>query len=401
MSLIKPFNGHPIELRLSRDLVRSLKRGHPWVFADNLRQLPPAQPGAHALLLDNKKGQPVARGIYHPQSPLAFRVCSLQPEQPLNHTWAEAQLNRALALRRFLFAGPNTTGYRLFNGEGDGLPGLICDVYGHTAVIQLDGPAPAGFWDAAEIARWVARRLSLEQVYLKAQARSKTDGQALVGEAPTEAASFLENGVQFEADVVRGQKTGFFLDQRHNRQVIREVAANRRTLNVFGYTGGFSVYAGLGGASHVTTVDLSAPALDAATRHWLINRLPPANHHTEKADAFAFLERAAHQRQAWDLVIVDPPTFAATQEAVPKAITAYQTLIAAAAAVTQTDGLLAAASCSSHVDLPAFLAACEEGIAKARRRATVLAIHGQPADHPAPLVFAEFRYLKFVLMRVE
>jgi 23S rRNA (cytosine1962-C5)-methyltransferase len=172
-------------------------------------------------------------------------------------------------------------------------------------------------------------------------------------------------------------------------------------LNVFGYTGGFSVYAGLGGAHQVTTVDISRPALQIAVANWQLNHLSEPAHETVQADVFEFLEKAAGHKKRWDMVIADPPSFAASQEAVKQAVPAYQKLIAAAAAVTKPDGILAAASCSSHIDLSTFLSACETGISKARRRATVLSIHGQPADHPTPLPFSEFRYLKFILMRVE
>jgi 23S rRNA (cytosine1962-C5)-methyltransferase len=202
-------------------------------------------------------------------------------------------------------------------------------------------------------------------------------------------------------DIIQGQKTGFFLDQRENRQLIRQVAAGRQTLNLFGYTGGFSVYAGLGGATHVTTVDLAGPALEAAQQNWQLNQLSPAAHETVKADGFEFLAQAAQQKRRWDLVIVDPPSFAHSRGDVEKAVGAYQSLIGAAAAITRPEGLLAAASCSSHIDLARFLAACEEGISQTRRRATILSITGQPADHPTPLPLPEFRYLKFVLMRVE
>ncbi|MFN8457744.1 MAG: class I SAM-dependent rRNA methyltransferase [Anaerolineae bacterium] len=400
MTLLQPRSGSPLRLRLGRDLTRSIKRGHPWVYAEALRERPPAPPGAQAILLDNKKGQELARGFYDPRSPLAFRVCSTTPGEVLNERWAEKRLSRALALRQTLF-DERTTGFRLFNGEGDGLPGLIGDIYGDTAVLQLDGPGSAGFWHSSGIAAWLAEKLSLKCVVERSRGESKGAGRALWGELPSAPVTFVENGVQFRADVVRGQKTGFFFDQRDNRQKVGEVAANRRVLNVFGYTGGFSVYAGLGGASRVTTVDIAAPALAAAQANWELNGLPPAQHETVAADAFEFLAETAASQRVWDLVVVDPPSFAASQAAVAKAIAAYQKLIGAAAAVTAGEGLLAAASCSSHVSLEAFLKASEEGMSLARRRATVLTIGGQPADHPTPLALPEFRYLKFVLMRVE
>ncbi|MCB9077934.1 MAG: class I SAM-dependent rRNA methyltransferase [Anaerolineaceae bacterium] len=400
MPLINTTKTAPIKLRLARDLVRTIKRGHPWVFADALRQTPAALPGSPAILFDNKKDRPIARGFYDVHSPLAFRVCTTDPAEPLDNAWASRQFARAAALRRMWF-DEQTTAYRLFNGEGDSLPGLICDIYADTAVLQLDGDGPAAFWNASGIADWVAGALELKAVCLKPQSRQGDSGRALIGLLPIRPVTFLENGVRFQANLLEGQKTGFFLDQRDNRRLIGQVAAGRRVLNVFGYTGGFSVYAGLGGAGHVTTVDLAAPALQMAGQNWAINGLPPDNHLTVAADAFEFLAQAARQKKIWDLVIVDPPSFAPTKESVKKAIAAYQNLFASAATVTASDGLLAVASCSSHIDLPTFLTICEEGIAQARRRATLLSVGGQPADHPTPLPFSEFRYLKFGLMRVE
>lgn len=400
MSLVRSHSGPLVKLRLARPLNRVLKRGHPWVFADALRERPPARPGAAAVLL-NKKGRELAHGIYDPHSPLAFRVCSVEAGELPDNAWAGRRFRRALALRQTLF-GPTTTGFRLFNGEGDGLPGLICDVYGDTAVIQLDGPGPEGFWNAAGVADWLAQALPLRAVCVRPQARqAKAAARSLVGPLPVEPVPFVENGLHFTADVVRGQKTGFFLDQRENRQRAGRFAEGCRVLNLFGYTGGFSVYAGAGGAAHVTTVDLSGPALEQAGLHWQLNGLPPERHRLQKADAFRFLEQARRRKERWEVVIADPPSFAPSQEAVQKARAAYQSLIAASAAVTAAGGILAAASCSSHISPEMFLNLCQEGVSQARRQATLLGIFGQPADHPTPLVFSEFRYLKFVLLRVE
>ncbi|MCB0155868.1 MAG: class I SAM-dependent rRNA methyltransferase [Anaerolineae bacterium] len=400
MPLLRSTTKPPLKLRLARDLVRALKRGHPWVYAEALRQTPAAPPGCRAILLDNKKGREVGQGFYDPGSPLALRMCSVEPDEAVDEAWAERRLSQALALRRAMF-GAETTGFRLFNGEGDGLPGLICDVYGDTAVLQLDGAGPSGFWHVAGLAEWLAAQLSLNCVYHKQQSRSSDTGQVLLGQLPAEPVPFVENGLHFTADVVQGQKTGFFLDQRENRQRMRGWLAGRRLLNVFGYTGGFSVYGGAGGATEVTTVDLARPALTLAEHHWQLNGLEPTRHRTVKADAFAFLEAAAKKEQWWDVVIIDPPSFASAKESVPQALSAYQKLVAAGAAITGMGGVLAAASCSSHIDQAAFLQGCEEGISKARRRATLLGVYGQPADHPTPLAFPEFRYLKFVLLRVD
>lgn len=399
MTFVQPSPGKLLTLKLTRELTRSIKRGHPWVFADALRHGPDAAPGTQARLLD-RRDREIARGYYDSSSNLAFRVCSLNKGENLDDRWAEAQLEKAIRWRQNLFDA-QTTGYRLINGEGDQLPGLVCDIYGEAAVLKLDGPAATAFWQAAGIGRWLADRLNLRQVYERVRSRESAQGQAIVGAMSTEPVSFLENGVAFTADLVHGQKTGFFLDQRENRQRIRQVAAGKRVLNLFGYTGGFSVYAGLGGASQVTTVDVAQPALEAAQAHWHLNQLPEGNHQIVGQDAFAFLQEAQQQKQQWDLVILDPPSFAPAKKAVPKATKAYEALITAGATVTAPHGLLAAASCSSHISLPMFLETCETAISQARRRATVLDVAGQPPDHPAPLVLPEFRYLKFVLMRLD
>lgn len=399
MTLIEN-SSSPVVLRLNRDLVRTIKRGHPWVYADALRELPSAPAGRPAVLLDNRKGQIVARGFYDPGCPVALRICETDPEAKLDDRWAERKLRDAMSLRSSFSNNGLTSGFRLFNGEGDGVPGLVVDVYGDTAVLKLDGDGPSGFWKAIEIASWLAEDRQFACVYERQKERG-ADGRCLVGPMPDRPVSFLEHGLPFTADVVRGQKTGFFLDQRDNRQLIRSLSKDARVLNVFSYTGGFSVAAGAGGATHVTSVDIAPAAIEMARQHWLLNGLPLTAYEGVVADAFEFLAQSAQERQRWDIVILDPPSFAPNRESVQKAMTAYENIIQAGARVTARQGLLAAASCSSHIDLPMFLECCQEGISKARRRGIVVSITGQPIDHPSPLELPEFRYLKFVLLRLD
>lgn len=403
----------PVVLRLNRDLVRMIKRGHPWVYADALRELPAAPAGQQALLLDNRKGQPVARGFYDPGCPVALRICETDPDVKLDDRWAERRFRAAKALRKSFAAGESTatatssstgvgltSGFRLWNGEGDGVPGLVADVYHDTGVIKLDGEGPIGFWRVDEVADWIVRELGLVRVYERQKERGVM-GRALIGSVPNQPVTFHEHGLPFTADVVHGQKTGFFLDQRDNRQLIRAWSRDATVLNVFSYTGGFSVAAGAGGASHVTSVDIAPAAIEAANQHWRLNQLPETQHTGIAADAFEFLADAASQRRRWEIVILDPPSFAPNRDSVPKALAAYQNVIEAGARVTAPQGLLAVASCSSHIDLPMFLECCEEGVSRARRRGTVVTIAGQPTDHPTPLALPEFRYLKFVLLRLD
>jgi len=399
MSLLRVSKQTPIQLQLRRDLVRSVKRGHSWIYADALRSLPQTQRGVSAILLDNRGGREVGRGYYDPQGRIALRVCTTQRGEALTDFWVAKRMRRALSLREALFDG-DTTAYRLFNGEGDGLPGLVCDRYADTAVISLDGEAARNFWDAPGIARWLVDTLGLRLVYERLRGLHTSSGRALYGPELDTPVHFLEYGIRFTADLVHGQKTGFFLDQRENRLRVQKYISGRQVVNIFGYTGGFSVYAGIGGAAHVTTVDTAQPALDTAATHWTMNDLPSERHTVVCADAFDFLSAAKKEKKFWDAVILDPPSFAPSKEALPKALNAYKNLIAAGASVTISDGILAVGSCSSHVTLEDFMVACESGISEARKQATTLGIYSQPADHPVPLAMPEFRYLKFIIMRV-
>ena len=399
MPILRAPDRKPIKLQLRLDLVRAIKRGHSWVYADALRASPPAPPGSQAILLDNRGGREIGRGYYDPKGAIALRVCTTQRGEILTDAWAAERMQRALTLRQNLFDA-NTTGFRLFNGEGDGLPGLICDIYADAAVLKLDGEAARRFWHTDGIAEWLAENLGLRMVYERLRSGDQR-GRALFGPEPDSPQHFLEHGIPFTADLVHGQKTGFFLDQRENRRRLQKYVSGKKVLNLFGYTGGFSVYAGLAGAMHVTTVDSARPALDVSEIHWALNDLPADNHTATHADAFEFLDAAQQDAKSWDVTILDPPSFAPSKKALPQALQAYKKLVAAGAAVTSSSGILAVGSCSSHVTLPDFMAAIEEGISRAKRTATTLGIHSQPADHPAPLAMPEFRYLKLVILRVD
>lgn len=393
-------NTPTITLQLGRDLRRAIKRGHAWVYHHALVNTPKAVAGSPALLLDAGGEHKLGFGFYDPTGPIALRICSTQPGQQLNDAWADERMQDALDLRRTLF-GADTTGYRLFNGEGDGLPGLICDRYAEAAVLQLDGQAAAAFYQLPGITSWLVEHTQVRHVFLKGDAHSGQQSRVIQGDLSSAPIPFVENGLHFTADPLQGQKTGFFLDQRDNRALVGSISEGKSVLNLFGYTGAFSVYAGAGRARQVTTVDSSQPALTVAEKHWDMNGLPAASHQTIAADAFDYLQQAARSDARWDVVILDPPSFAASQAALPAAIRSYTNLIAAAARITAPGGILAAASCSSHVDQNMFLDICQQAISQARRMAITLGVYGQPPDHPAPLVMSELRYLKFILLKLD
>lgn len=389
----------PIRLQLSRDLTRTIKRGHAWVYREALRELPQARPGTKAILFDNRGGKEIAHGFYDPEGIIALRICSTQVEEPLIDKWARGKFTQALNLRKLIF-DENTTGYRLFHGEGDGLPGLVCDIYAKSAVIKFDGQAAENFWDVHGICDWLNANLGIQSIYHKHRDRDG-EGKYIFGETPDQTVSFFENGIRFSADLIRGQKTGFFFDQRDNRKRIKYLAADKKVLNAFGYTGAFSVYAGMGGAAHVTTVDLAKPALEAADHHWISNNLNPTDQESIAADVFDYLESAVKENRRWDLVILDPPSFAPSEATLPRALKAYRRLITLGVNTIQPNGILAASSCSSHVTEEQFIKVCEESVSQARRKATLIGKYGLPADHPTPLVMPELRYLKFLLLQLD
>jgi 23S rRNA (cytosine1962-C5)-methyltransferase len=246
----------------------------------------------------------------------------------------------------------------------------------------------------------LVEHLPIETVILRSRERGRA-GEVLVGKKPDAPVQFLENGMRFTADVIHGQKTGYFLDQRDNRALVRRLSRDRQVLNLFSFNGGFSVAAGLGGASHVTSVDIAAPAIEAAHAHWIDNGLAAQSHRAVRADVFEFLESAQQSKQTWDFVICDPPSFAPSESTKSTALNAYARLAHLAAKATSAGGLLALASCSSHIDHDDFLNCNTEALGKARRKATLLADCGLPVDHPTPLAMPELRYLKFLLFKLD
>ncbi len=390
--------GKAVQIRLRKDLTRAIKRGHAWLYSDAI-DLVPAASGSVAVLSDRRGDKRLASGIYDPQHAIPMRICRTQPPFALDDDWLTKQLQAAIALRHRAFDA-RTTGYRLVAGEGDGLPGLIIDVYDRTAVIKLDGGAPEAFYQPLGITEWLCQHTPINCVVLRTRERGR-GGEVLFGELPELPIEFLENGLRFTADVMQGQKTGFFLDQRDNRALVQRLSRNCRMLNLFSFNGGFSVAAGRGGATHVTSVDIAGPAIEAAQLHWSMNELPEHAHCGIVADCFDFLESASTDKQTWDIVVCDPPSFAPNEKSRDKAIAAYGRLAHLSAKVTRPAGLLALASCSSHVDAQAFCEINAEAFGRARRCATLLADCSLPVDHPTPLAMPELRYLKFQLFRLD
>ncbi len=388
--------GNAIKLSLQKDLVRAMKQGHAWLYSDSIES-PPASSGTVAKVI-GRRGEIVATGIYSPDHPIVVRICATEPPFELDDAWLIDRLERAIGLRQSFF-DDSTTGYRLVAGEGDLIPGLVIDRYASTAVIKLDGGAPEAFYQAPQIANWLAEKLGLDFALLRPRGRGSS-GTSLIGSLPRAPTPFLENGLQFTADVVHGQKTGFFLDQRDNRDLVRRLSKGRHVLNLFSYSGGFSIAAGVGGASSVTSVDIAPQAITACREHWTINGLDPDKHQTVVADCFEYLKDASAGDGKWDLVVCDPPSFAPSKQSRTAALSAYAKLAQLTSSIVQPGGLLALASCSSHVSPSDFEQANLQGIGRARRLAKLIVQRGLPIDHPTPLAMPELRYLKFQLFQL-
>jgi 23S rRNA (cytosine1962-C5)-methyltransferase len=360
---------------------------------------PPGIADGALVFVVTEDRRPLVRGIWDAQSAIAVRVIATADDGPDVDAVVQRRVGAALDRRLALMDRGQTDAFRWIHGEADGLPGIHVDVYGTAAVVRYDGTGARAFYrDLRDLPAWLVEAAGPRGLALTTVIDRGRDGQkavAAIGSLPEGEIEVHENGLRFGVDLARGQKGGLFLDQRENRALVRTLAAGRRVLNLFGYTGGFSIYAATGGATATTTVDVAAPAIAAARRNFERNGLALAAAEFHAEDAFAFLERVAATGARYDLVISDPPSFAPSQKALPAALRAYTQLHRLCAQVTAPGGLLCAASCSSHVDGAAFLRTVEEGAAAAGRRFTLTELRGASADHPTLPAFPEGDYLKF------
>lgn len=384
-------------LRITRTAAAAVRRGHPWVYREGILRPPKGLASGAAVELLDEEGGFLARGLWDAASPIAVRVIDRDRGPALDAAALGARVVRAIERRDGRF-DEQTTAYRLCNGEGDRAPGLVIDRYGEVAVLRLDTDA----WEPhlAGVVRAIAKPLAARGVRSIGK-RVAGDGKKLErveGPAPPDRVIVREHGMAMEVDLSHGQKTGAFLDQRENRARVRALArGKRRVLNLFSYAGGFSIAAALGGAERVTSVDVAAAAHATAQRTFRANGVDPTAHAFVSADVFAFLEQARARGERFDLVISDPPSFAPSERARPRATQAYRRLHAAVASVLADGGVLCASSCSSHVNAEDFVATLDDA-ALGRSDLRLCDLYGQPEDHPSLPAWAEGRYLKFAVL---
>jgi 23S rRNA (cytosine1962-C5)-methyltransferase len=395
-----------IALRVTREAERALRQGHPWVYESAIQhQSRPGQPGDLAVIFDHNR-EFLAIGLYDPHSPIRVRILQHSKTAPIGCAFYAGRMAEAIKIRAsFLDLPPEqaTTGYRLVHGENDGLPGLVIDRYVTTLVIKLYTAAwvphladlLAGLEQVAPAERLVLR-LSRALQELPEALYGLADGMLLNGPPLVSPLLFSENGLRFEADLLHGHKTGFYFDQRDNRLRVEQLAGGKSVLNVFAYSGGFSVYAARGGATPVTSLDASQPALAAAERNFAHNRHLPAvagaHHEVIIGEAFEQMAELAAVGCRYEMVIIDPPAFAQNQTQVDQALAAYQRLTRLGLGLLHPGGILVQASCTSRVTAAAFYAAIHRVASEIGRPLQELARTGHPSDHP--ITYKEGAYLK-------
>jgi 23S rRNA (cytosine1962-C5)-methyltransferase len=397
-----------LHLRIRPTAEWKLRSGHPWLYESSiLDQNRPGQIGELAIIYDRYDNF-LAIGLFDPDSPIRVRILAKGKPQPIDAAWFRERLQQSLHRRDGLFDA-QTTGFRCINGESDGWPGLALDIYDKTLVLkiytaawlpwlrELKGILSEELFGERKPERLVLR-LSRNIQSLARKRFDLEDGQILEGTPLSGPVIFLESGLRFEADVLRGQKTGFFLDQRENRRRVESLARGRRVLNAFSFSGGFSVYAARGGAVSVTDLDISTHALEAGARNFDLNDLIPTvaacRREAVRADAFDWLRKNA--RPQFDLVILDPPSLAKKESERDGAIHAYGQLARHGIACVRPGGILVTASCSAHVSAPEFFEAVREAARQSKRPWKELETTGHPPDHPA--AFAEANYLKCIFL---
>ncbi len=383
----------------------SLQGGHLWIFSGALQQPPHwIEPGG---LVDVKSstGQFVARGYYNPRTDIAIRLLTRNIEQAIDVDFLRKRIRSAVDLRK-VFDPNKTNTYRLINSEGDGLPGLIVDRFAEILVAQMH---------TAGIERLRSRLIDalMEEtdtrgILLRNDSQSRRregleleEPQVVTGGVPMQV-TVRENNVLFLVDPWQGQKTGFFLDQRDKREALRKYTQAKRVLNCFSYSGSFSVYAALTSEkTRVTSVDISAPAIESARQNFILNGLDPNYHQYLVADVFDYLEQVQGAGEQFDVVVLDPPAFAKTQSARVQALKAYRRLNTLGMQVLRPGGILLTCSCSGVIGMDDLLGALSQSAQRLRRTVQLLETFTYGVDHPINLAMPETAYLKAVFCRIE
>jgi len=392
-----------LTVRLKKGRDSSLLRHHPWVFSGAIESVEGAPEAGDIVKVVSHEGKVLGIGGYSPHSQIRLRLFTFT-DTTVDEQFFRQTLSAALAKRQLLLDDPDRNACRLVFGESDHLPGLIVDKYNDFLVCQFQF-AGLERWKPL-LAEILAEQTHCQGIFEKSDTASrKREGLApgegvLWGQPPPERLVIQENGMQMEVDIRSGQKTGFYLDQAENRNLIRRYCAGKEVLNCFAYTGAFSIAALQADAAKVISVDSSRPALEILQRNLQLNNLDDNRHSMEEARVANLLRDWQKQDRQVDMVILDPPKFADHKSQVMKASRAYKDLALQAAKLIRPGGLLINFSCSGAIDLKLFQKITADALLDARREGEVIQYLHQSADHPVALAFPESQYLKGLVCRV-
>ncbi len=381
-----------IAVKLSKRGEQVVRRQHPWIFSDSIIKIPEhAKTGDVAVIFSVKTNKPMGVGLYDKSSPIAIKMLHFGSGKKIDDIFFQYKIQQAYSLRLPLLE-TNTNAYRLIFGENDGFPGFIADVYDTVLVVKLYSEIWFPFLN--EIIQQLQTISQSEVVVLrlsrKLQHSQKVyqDGQVVYGDLQDETVIFTEYGVRFSANVIKGHKTGYFLDHRHNRKRVGEMAKNKTVLDVFSYAGGFSVHALAGGANEVTGIDISEHALQLALANGKLAHYS-GTHKVMTGDAFVLLQELISRQKKYDIVVIDPPSFAKNKEAIAKAKKKYFELAQVGAKLVAPSGILVLASCSSRIKAEDFFLINQEALPAGFR---LIKKTAHDIDHPVS--FEEGAYLK-------
>ena len=395
-----------VVLKQGRDV--AVRRRHPWIFSGAVAERHGTLQRGCFVEVRSKSGEVLGCGHWGTKG-IAIRMLSFGSVKE-EHLLIQERLSSAISLRRSLglLGNPLTNGYRVVHAEGDGLPGLVVDLYGDVAVIQCHS---AGMWRLKDVVGDYLRAVEglrvgdvvFRRVEAQIEEDPERDNQAadspldVTVPEPAKVVAFSENGLRFIADVTGGQKTGFFLDQRANRLRLKELSAGKNVLNAFCYTGAFSVYAFAGGAESVVSVDTSKAAIDLCRQNVVAN-FAGKQHHTEVADCFNYLTQIP---DTFDLIVLDPPAFAKHQRAIQRALRGYETINTLALKKIKPGGVLFSFSCSQLISREVFRNAVMRAAVNAGRFVRIIDVLQQAPCHPSSVFHPEGEYLKGLVMVVE
>ncbi len=387
------------EITLKNGREAALLRGHPWVFSGAVAKVSSSPEDGDIVLARDGKGQALGLGFFNRKTDISFRLLTRDFNQTIDGAFWSERVKTAGALRQKVVS-PQTNAYRLINAEGDGCPGLIVDAYNDTLVMSVTTAGMEKQKDA--VLEALLAEMKPAKIYELSAGRSRTlEGLEeykgyIYGEGSSDPVRITENGHLFDVDVVGGQKTGFFLDQRVNRERLGRLASDQTVLNCFCYTGAFSVYLAAGGAKKVVSLDISKSACAAAAEHLRRNGFASEHHPVIDADVFDYLRSLS---ESFDLIILDPPAFAKTRRDVDRASRGYKEINLQALKHLPQGGMLATFSCSNSIDEDLFYKIIQGAARDAQTGVQLLARLEAGPDHPQALGHPEGRYLKGLLLR--